>query len=197
MKEYFKKIFGKDNKKRTENLVVFLIILVITFVAIKYIMGDKKVELNVNKNTSTLAQNSGNTTTDNTTEGTDLEQRLAEIINTINGIQKVKVLVTYSESSSYTPVFNEDTKENTTEETDSSGGVRKTTEKDSKKEIVYEEESNNKVPITSKTVAPKIEGVIITAIGVKDAVVKSNVIQAIEAATGVPTHKIQVFEMNK
>lgn len=195
MKEYFIKIFGKDNKKRTENLVAFLIILVITFIAIKYIIGDKKVESNVQKNTSTLAQN----TVDNNTnvEGVNLENKLSEIINTINGVQKVKVLVTYAESSSYTPVFNENTTENTTEETDSSGGLRKVTDKDTKKEIVYQENGTNKTPITSKTVAPKIEGVVITAIGVGDAVVKANVVQAVEAATGVPTHKIQVFEMNR
>ena len=46
-------------------------------------------------------------------------------------------------------------------------------------------------------VSPKIEGAIITAQGASDAVVKSNIVLAVEAVTGLPTHKIQVFEMEK
>ena len=42
---------------------------------------------------------------------------------------------------------------------------------------------------------PTIEGAIITAVGAGNATVKSNIIQAVEAATGLATHKIQVFPM--
>ena len=42
---------------------------------------------------------------------------------------------------------------------------------------------------------PKIEGAIITAKGVKNSDAKSNIISAVEAVTGLATHKIQVFEM--
>jgi stage III sporulation protein AG len=51
--------------------------------------------------------------------------------------------------------------------------------------------------ITQKTVSPKIEGAVIAAEGASDANIKTNIIQAVEAATGIPTHKIQVFEMQK
>ncbi len=43
---------------------------------------------------------------------------------------------------------------------------------------------------------PKIEGAIITAKGANNADTKANIIQAVEAVTGLATHKIQVFEMN-
>ena len=43
---------------------------------------------------------------------------------------------------------------------------------------------------------PKIEGAIITAKGANNADIKANIIQAVEAVTGLATHKIQVFEMN-
>ena len=45
-------------------------------------------------------------------------------------------------------------------------------------------------------VNPKIEGAIITAKGANNAEVKNNIIQAVEAVTGLATHKIQVFEMS-
>lgn len=47
----------------------------------------------------------------------------------------------------------------------------------------------------SKTIMPKIEGAIITAQGASNIDVKTNIIQAVEAVTGLATHKIQVFEM--
>lgn len=40
-----------------------------------------------------------------------------------------------------------------------------------------------------------MEGAIITAEGAGEARVKANIVQAVEAATGLATHKIQVFKM--
>ena len=65
----------------------------------------------------------------------------------------------------------------------------------SKKEVIYQETNGEKVPVTQSIIKPQIEGAIITAVGAKDSVIKTNIVQAIEAATGLATHKIQVFEM--
>lgn len=62
---------------------------------------------------------------------------------------------------------------------------------------MYTEENGEKVPVTSKVVNPKIEGAIITATGAGNGTVKNNIVQAVEAVTGLATHKIQVFEMKK
>lgn len=75
------------------------------------------------------------------------------------------------------------------------GGTRKIVETDNSKEIIYKEENGEKVPVTQKVVLPKMEGAIITAEGAYNAQVKTNIIQAVEAATGLATHKIQVFTM--
>ena len=65
-----------------------------------------------------------------------------------------------------------------------------------KKEVIYQEINGEKVPVTQSVIKPKIEGAIITAVGANDSNVKSNIVQAVEAATGLATHKIQVFEMS-
>ena len=44
---------------------------------------------------------------------------------------------------------------------------------------------------------PVIEGAIITAQGASDANIKSSIVSAVEAVTGLAVHKIQVFEMEK
>ena len=93
-------------------------------------------------------------------------------------------------------MYNESSKVSNTEESDTSGGTRKIQETDSQRDIIYKEENGEKTPITQKVVQPKIEGAIITAKGANNADTKANIIQAVEAVTGLATHKIQVFEMN-
>ena len=92
-------------------------------------------------------------------------------------------------------MYNEDTTQSDTEETDNGGGNRKITQNSNKKEVIYQEIGGEKVPVTQSIVEPKIEGAIVTASGAGNSAVKSNIIQAVEAATGLATHKIQVFEM--
>ena len=124
-----------------------------------------------------------------------LEEKLENILQNIEGVGKVKVLLTYSESSKTLAMYNEDSTKNDTEETDTSGGNRKITQSSNKKEVIYQEINGKKVPVTQSIIEPKIEGAIITAAGAKNSRTKENIIQAVEAATGLATHKIQVFEM--
>ena len=121
---------------------------------------------------------------------------LEEILSNIRGVGNVKVMITYAETSKTVPVYNEESTEENTEETDSEGGTRKVTQTDVKKEVIYEEsDGGGKTLITQSIISPTIEGAIITAEGAGDATVKTNIIQAVGAVTGLATHKIQVFEM--
>lgn len=180
----------KDNKKNIENLVVLAIVLIVTIIAINYIWkgGNKKnksdsnkmlAEVNIIEETETSSNN-------------DLEQKLKNILSNINGVGEVEVLITYSQTSIINPVYNEDLGESITEEEDTSGGKRTISTTNNKKEVVC---SDNKV-ITQSVTSPQIQGAVIIAKGASDAKVKSNIIQAVEAATGLSTYKIQVFEMN-
>ena len=92
-------------------------------------------------------------------------------------------------------MYNESSKNSSTKEEDSGGGTRIVEDNDTNKEIVYTEENGKNVPITKQIISPKIEGAIITASGASNATIKTNIIQAVEAVTGIATHKIQVFEM--
>lgn len=205
-KNKLKKIIGNDenqgnNKRKIENLVFLVIVLIITVVIINYVWsGDKSSNKNMTNSTgkqlatTKSVQNSGETSQDTTNN--NLEERLENILSNINGVGNVKVFINYSETSETVAMYNENSKTSTTEETDKSGGVRKVEQTDSQKEVVYQEQNGNKTPIVQKTVEPKIEGAIITAKGASDINVKTSIIQAVEAATGLATHKIQVFQGN-
>ena len=72
---------------------------------------------------------------------------------------------------------------------------RKTVTDISELEVNYKEEI--KTLLKSHSISEsKIEGAIITAQGASDINVKTAIIQAVEAATGLATHKIQVFQGN-
>ena len=196
---------NKNNKKKIENLVFFVIVLIITIVAINIIWnGDKKSSDEDIENTSLRSKQlakqntNANNTIETSSESTnELELKLEEILSKIQGVGEVNVFINYSESSEIIPMYNENTKTSNTQETDTSGGTRTIEESDSQKEIIYEENDGEKTPITQKVVEPKIEGAIITAQGAGNADVKSSIIQAVEAVTGLATHKIQVFEMER
>ncbi len=195
IKDIFKFNKEDNNKKKIENLVVLIIILIVTIIAINYIWTDKNDEESSKPNTTNkqLATSEETTSTNNS----DLEGRLEKILKSIDGVGNVKVFVNYSETSQVVAMYNENTKQSSTEETDTSGGVRTIQQTDTQKEVVYNDESGNKTPVTEKIINPKIEGAIITAEGASNSGIKANIISAVEAVTGLATHKIQVFEMNK
>ena len=185
-----------NNKKKIENLVVFVIILIVTIIIINYVWnGEEKSITNNTDEQSSYKQLA--TTASSVNTKTDLEQKLEDILSKINGVGKVSVLITYSQSSEIVAMYNETSKSSFTEEEDSEGGTRKIDETDSTEEIIYTQENGINVPVTQKVVNPTIEGAIITAGGANNATIKTNIIQAVEAVTGLATHKIQVFEMSK
>lgn len=201
LKDIFSKSEEGNNKKRIENLVFFVIILIITIVIINYVWNGKKssnktITNSAGKQLATVQSGQSSRNLDDGNNSGNLEEKLESILSKINGAGEVKVFINYSETSETVAMYNENSKTSVTEETDTSGGVRKVEETDSQKEIVYQEDDGNKTPIIQKTIQPKIEGAIITAEGASNINIKTSIIQAVEAATGLATHKIQVFEMS-
>ena len=189
--ERIKNIFS-NKEKRVENLVSFLIILIITLIFINKILKEddttKKTDY-VNETGVELASS------DNVkTSSDELEKKLENILKKVSGVGNVSVLLTYSESDSIIPVYNVSQSTSTTEEKDTSGGTRTIVSEDNKKDVITDSSSNI---VTEKKVMPKIEGAIVTAEGAKEPNIKSNIISAVEAVTGLANHKIQVFKMEE
>lgn len=180
--------------KTIENLIFFIIILVVTLILVKYIFsGNKKENKNESYEDAKLVSSNeviSNSETENYKES--LKNDLINILNKIDGVGDVDVLITYSETSKLVPIYNENSSESKTSEEDASGGSRVVESYDSSKEVITDDSSS---PITEKVIMPKIEGAIIICEGANNIDVKNNVISAVEAATGLKVHKIQVFEM--
>lgn len=133
----------KDKSKKTENLIAFLVILVITLIIMNNIIKEDDTKKSKDISGTELVSSG----VQNHEISTDLEKRLESILSKIDGVGKVSVLVTYSQSNTVIPMYNESMSKSVTEETDTSGGVRTIQSEDSEKSVVTGSDSN---PVTRK-----------------------------------------------
>ncbi len=185
-----KMFFDKDNKRRNENLVAFLIILVITLIIINKILSEDESKNALDENNAELVTKSNVVATEVSIENENLKVELENILSKISGVGKVEVLLTYSETSSMSPLYNESTSSSVSTSSDGT-----TTETTSESKEIFTDSSDEAV--IEKYKMPKLEGAIVIAQGAGDITVKSNIVSAVEATTGLLNHKIQVFEMQE
>lgn len=191
MFEKIKKMFlDRDNKRRNENLIAFLIILVITLIIINKILSEDESKNTLNENNAELVTKSNVVATEVSIENENLKVELENILSKISGVGKVEVLLTYSETSSMSPLYNESTSSSVSTSSDGT-----TTETTSESKEIFTDSSDEAV--IEKYKMPKLEGAIVIAQGAGDITVKSNIVSAVEATTGLLNHKIQVFEMQE
>ena len=184
MIEKLKKNF---KEKKIENLITFLVILVVTLIIINNILkDDEKMKNENNSNTIKLVK------AEESNIEESLEIRLEKILSQIEGVGEVDVLITYSQTSSINPLYNENRSISTTKDNSNENNSKITETQSISKEILTDNSSN---PIIQTTVSPKVEGAVVIAKGASNTTIKANIISAIEATTGVASHKIQVFTM--
>ena len=116
---------GENNKRKIENLVVFLIILVITVIMINTIWNNNETkkeeeDIDTGKVLAKIDNMANSENLENKNESLNLEEKLKNILSKIEGVGNVEILITYSESSKVTSMYNEDSTKSDTEEKDTS-----------------------------------------------------------------------------
>lgn len=192
IKNFITKKTEGNNKKNIENLVVFLILLIITVIAINMIWSKDKDQPEEEEASYKVLASENSNIKENTEY--DLQTELEDILSKMDGIGKIDVLITYSQTSTVVPMYSKTESSTVTEETDSGGGTRKQESSNLNKEVITD--GDNKA-ITQTVILPKVEGAIVIAEGGGNATIKANIIQAVSAVTGLATYKVQVFEMQK
>lgn len=184
MEKILEKFTGK---KKVENLITFLVLLVILVVALNSIYSKDESQANEEKNTSTVKMK-------NDTYKTEFEIRLENILSAISGAGDVDVMVSYENEIKKIPMVDTKNVTTITSEKDSSGGERKTEETNLEQMVIYESNGNNKSPVIQEYTVPKVLGVIVVAEGAHDVKIKEKIINAVASVTDVASHKIQVLE---
>lgn len=174
--------FNITNKKGIENLVIFLVLVIIVMVVINSLFTD---------NEEVIVQTVNKEAINNKND--EIEEKLENILSTIKGVGKVNVMVSYKNSIEKIPIYDTKETKTVTNEKDNNGGERKTEEINTEYNVIFEEGGNNKTAIIKQNILPEIIGVIVTAEGAENNSIKENIINAVVAVTNIPNHKIQVF----
>lgn len=126
----------------------------------------------------------------------EMEARLEAFLSCMEGVGKVKVLVTYASSDEQVVEKDVPQSVSQTSENDASGGSREILQQDSSEETVYTTDGlGNQVPYVKKTLAARVEGVTVLAQGGGSAVVQKEITEVMEALFGIEPHKIKVAKM--
>lgn len=134
-------------------------------------------------------------------EGTDgqyagyLEGRLTETLSQMADVGKVKVMITIKASRELVVEMEQPVSRSSVEEKDSQGGSRATATVDSRENAVYRTEGGVSEPYVVKTLAPRIEGVLVVAEGAGKGTVSRSIVEIVQALFGVEAHKVKVVKM--
>lgn len=125
-----------------------------------------------------------------------LERRVEEILSGMEGVGKVRVMITVSDTGTEILERDRETTVNNLEETDNAGGSRKSTENGQREEVVYSRDADgSEIPYVVQRKLPEITGVVVTAQGAGNTTVKENIIGAVGVLFNLNEHRIKVIRM--
>ncbi len=188
MQDFMQKI--KEKKlKRSDWLILVLAGILILIIALPTDTKGKKqaeeAKENISKENNTMEASKD-----------EIERKLEDILEKIDGAGDVKVMITYQDSGTQVVEKDKNTSENSLEESDSTGGVRSTKEQQLQESTVYEEADAGNTPFVSKELLPKVEGILIVASGGDNQKVKQNISEAVLALFQVEAHRIKIVKMS-
>lgn len=188
MQDFMQKI--KEKKlKRSDWLILVLAGILILIIALPTDTKGKKqaeeAKENISKENNTMEASKD-----------EIEQKLEDILEKIDGAGEVKVMITYQDGGTQVVEKDKNTSENSVEESDSTGGVRSTKEQQLQESTVYEEADAGNTPFVSKELLPKVEGILIVASGGDNQKVKQNISEAVLALFQVEAHRIKIVKMS-
>ncbi|ADL08071.1 stage III sporulation protein AG [Thermosediminibacter oceani] len=127
----------------------------------------------------------------------DIEKKLEQILAQVEGVGRVKVMLTLETENQVEPAFNTVDNKRVTEENDSEGGTRTITEVQVNKQVVLLNKGGEDEPLLVKKMMPAIKGVLIVADGGESSETVERITQATSTLLGVPVYKIKVLPYSK
>ena len=125
-----------------------------------------------------------------------LEKRMEEIISGMEGVGKVQVMITLSDTGMEILERNREITASDLEETDNAGGNRKNTESGEREEVIYKKDADgNETPYVVQRKLQEVTGVVVIAEGAGNTKVKENIIGAVSVLFNLNEHRIKVIRM--
>lgn len=197
-----KKIFvteensNKKNKIKFPNFLIACLCLVLLGILVSigsdFFKSTSTVKIN---NQDSISQESSNSSTDD--YEVTAENRLKSVLENMQGVGKVKVMMTMEGSEEQIPAVNINDSTSTTKEKDNEGGTRDTTQKNNGTTIVMTNEGDKNEPLIIQTKKPKIVGVCVIAEGANDKAMQLQIIEAVTRLYNITSDKVSVYAMKK
>lgn len=125
-----------------------------------------------------------------------MEERLEQVFSQIEGVGKVKVMVTLKDNGEAVVEKDVASGGDTVNSTDKEGNVSEETKSERSEETVYSSKNEEGQPFVSRQMEPEIEGILVVAQGGGNTAVAENISEAAQALFSVEAHKIKVVKMN-
>lgn len=127
----------------------------------------------------------------------EMESKLEKILSGMEGVGKVRVMVTLSATAEYVVEKDEIYNRSQTNEEDSEGGSRIVTQIEEQQTTIYNTTENVGEPYVIKTLLPTVEGVVVVAEGAGNGEINKNITDVVQALFDVEVHKVKVVKMSR
>ena len=192
MKKFFDWKHG-ENADKNKWLIAVLVGALLLVVALPSSEKNEKSSEKGEESVTTAATDSGGTKADRYRR--QLETELAQMLEEMEGVGKVKVMITLKDSGERVVEKDRSDSSTVSEETEQEALKRRETQLQSEETTVYADRETNE-PFVSKENRPAVEGVLILAEGGDSTAVKQNISDAVLALFHVDAHKIKVVKMS-
>lgn len=196
LKKLFDAISKKSGKKGITNLIIVILILILALITISAFKGSGNSFAN-SVQVKSQNKNAVITSDEKTVSETEVENKLKDTLQLIDGVGKVEVMVYFEGGEEQVPAVNENNSDNYTEEKDNSGGTRNTTQKNTGSTVVLTNDGTKSEPLIIKTYKPKVSGVIIVAEGADDKGIQYEITKAVVNLFSITADKVNVYAMKK
>lgn len=196
-KKILQNIIQKPNNKNMINLLIIFLIGIFLLIAASDFKNFEKNAAVINSKNDKSEKNINRPNGVVTYEERELEDKLKNTLEMIDGVGRVEVMVYFESGEEQIPAFNTTDATSFTEEKDNEGGKRNTTEKNSGSTVVITNDGSKSEPLIIKKYKPKVSGVIVVAEGAEDKAIEYKISKAVVNLFNVSLDKVNVYAMKK
>ena len=125
-----------------------------------------------------------------------LEETLEEVLSTMEGAGKVKVMITLESSGESIVEKDVTTGIDASTQVNADGGSHNTSGNEKTGETVYVQQDRVSYPYVKQIISPRVAGVVVSAQGGDNLTINKNITEAIQALFGIDAHKIKIIKMS-
>jgi len=174
-----------------EKIFLPAVLLIVVAVFLIYSGQDEKTMVSVEQDSKPVAASPTDLTGISALEKS-LEDKIAANLESMKGVGKTKVLVTYASGYEKEYARNESITKKNTKETDKEGGTREAEESTETSQLVI---IGNSTPVVVLEQRPEIEGVLVISQGANDPKIKEQIFEAVRTLLNIDPSKISVVPL--